>query len=455
METGTQIKQFNNYYVKNREEYLEDYRQLSGLLENNDIKYGAETLWCELAPAILSRDERAMILAASEAVIHAAEKFTSIVIDSPEWQKRYAWPDEFWQLILADPGYSYAVPCARFDSFLNGNDLTFIELNTDGCSGMTNADTFHKLYFETVGSKQALHLQTCTYDRVLPNVLNSLLNCYSEFRENSDNTVPEQPVIGILDWPEEHTNWEFKACARYCEQQGYEAYVVSPGQAEYRGGALFFDDIQIHLIYRRLLGDDYIGNLDVLKPVSAAYLDHAVCMVGAPRSQIAFSKKLFAFLHEPDILKQLPEDTAAAVSAHVPWTRELLEQETVFNGETIDLIPFIKKHKECFVIKPCVSKCGYGIYQGMYTQQDEWCRAVEESIDNEYIVQEFITIPTAEYPRFTPGKEYEKRYIHLGEYVFGGKFSGILGRTCADPLLNLRHGERLLAVLYEQERNGL
>jgi glutathionylspermidine synthase len=449
METGTQIEHFNNYYEKNREEYLEDYHQLFGLLETNDIKYGTQTLWCELAPVILSCAERAMIQAASEAVIQAAECFTNIVVDTPGWQKHYDWPDEFWQLVRADPGYSHNIPCARFDSFLNGNDLTFIELNTDGCSGMTNADTFHKLYFDTIESKQPLHLREYTYDRVVPNVLDSLLNCYSEFRENTGNALPEKPVIGILDWADEQTNWEFNAFARFCEQQGYRAYVVSPGQADYRNGTLFFDDIQIHLVYRRLLGDDYAGNLETLKPVSTAFLDKAVCMVGTPRSQIAFSKKLFAFLHDPGILKQLPEETAGAVTEHVPWTRELLDQETEFRGESIDLIPFIKEHKEHFVIKPCVSKCGYGIYQGIYTQQDEWCRAVDEAISSEYIAQEFVTIPTADYPRYTPGKEYEKRYIHLGEYVFGAKFSGILGRTCADPLLNLRHGERLLAVLYE------
>jgi hypothetical protein len=262
--------------------------------------------------------------------------------------------------------------------------------------------------------------------------------------------MPEKPVIGILDWAGESTNWEFTAFARYCTESGYEAYVVTPQQAHYRDGTLWFEDRQVHLIYRRLLGEEYVENLPLLQPVSDAYSDHAVCMVGPLRSQIAFSKKLFAFLHEPEILGQLPRNLADAVSAHVPWTRELRYMETEFNGEGIDLIPFIKAHKDHFVIKPCISKCGYGIFQGKYTEQDEWDKAVSAGLMQDYIVQEFVTIPEAVYPRMTPETENEKRYIHLGEYVFGGKFCGILGRTCADPLLNLRHGERLLAVLYER-----
>jgi len=448
MITGIKTQNFNTFYAQNRKLYHEDYSQLFDSLTEHDIKYDSDTLWCEITPIILSAAERVKIISASEAVLAAAERFTDIVINSPEWQSRYDWSEEFWKLVKVDPGYTHSIPCSRFDSFLNGTELTFIELNTDGCSGMTNADTFHSLYYQALASRSELKLNDYTHDRAVPQVLSTLLSCYSEFRQNTHSRLPEKPVIGILDWAGESTNWEFTAFERYCKDAGYEACVVTPEQAQYRDDALYFDDKQVHVIYRRLLGEDYADNLALLQPVSDAYSDHAVCMVGPLRSQVAFSKKLFAFLHEPEVRGQLPRELADAVTAHVPWTRELRQMETEFNGKRIDLLSFIKEYKNHFVIKPCISKCGYGIYQGKYTDQAEWQEAVEAGMMKDYIVQEFVTIPEAVYPRMTPERENEKRYIHLGEYVFGGEFCGILGRTCADPLLNLRHGERLLAVLY-------
>ena len=82
-------------------------------------------------------------------------------------------------------------------------------------------------------------------------------------------------------------------------------------------------------------------------------------------------------------------------------------------------------------------------------EQNEWDESVETALNKDYIVQEFINLPTEFFPRILPDKKNELRYIHLGGYSFGGKFSGILGRTCANPLLTVIHGERLLPVLYD------
>ena len=81
-------------------------------------------------------------------------------------------------------------------------------------------------------------------------------------------------------------------------------------------------------------------------------------------------------------------------------------------------------------------------------EDNEWNVAVNQAIENDYIVQEFIDLPKEFFPRFLPEKENELRYIHLGAYCFGGEFSGLLGRTCANPLLTVVHGERLLPTLF-------
>ena len=170
-------------------------------------------------------------------------------------------------------------------------------------------------------------------------------------------------------------------------------------------------------------------------------------MVGAPRSQFPFSKKFFAFLQDVEIQKNFDKEICAAINKFIPWTRIFQNDETQFNGERISLINFVRENREFFVLKPCESKCGYGIFQGKFMTLNEWDNSIQTALNKDYIVQEFINLPTEKFPRLLPDKENELRYIHLGGYSFGGKFSGILGRTCANPLLTIIHGERLLPVL--------
>ena len=451
MVTGIAVENMYSFYRQNQEAYHEDYARLRQLLESNDVKYGNYTLSCEVMPTIITRTEYDEIIRASELVITAAEKFTDMVVASTIWQEQFSWEQDFMKLVLADPGYSYNIPCARFDSFLRDGILTFVELNTDGCSGMTNVDIFGTAYRQVLSHRGFNILETSVWDSVVPRVFSTLLNCYAEFRERySEAKLPEEPTIGILDWKDESTHWEFTAFASYCRKQGINAHLISPDTLRYSAGTLYHNDIPIHLLYRRMLGIDYAENMQKLEPVSHAFMDRKVCMVGSPRSQIAFSKKLFAYLLEPAVLAELPVECAEAVCRYVPWTRELKGMTTEFKNEKIELLPFIIRNKEAFVIKPCVSKCGAGIYQGRYTEKEEWEAAVTRGISMDYIVQEFIELPTAEFPRFTVKKATETRYVHIGEYVFGGKFSGFLGRTCGHPLMNLRHGERLLGIMHHQ-----
>ena len=75
---------------------------------------------------------------------------------------------------------------------------------------------------------------------------------------------------------------------------------------------------------------------------------------------------------------------------------------------------------------------------------------MKAALGDDFIIQEFIPLVTAHFPVHGKVREEEKRYLHSGIYVFGGKFSGFFGRTCKDPLLTLRHGERMLAILWKR-----
>jgi hypothetical protein len=429
-----------------------DHAALARLLAKRNVKYGRWTYSAELAPALLTAADRAQLQTAAEAIVRAAELVTEFIVAKPAWHAHYAFAPAFWELVLIESGYGMNIPCARFDAVLHDGKVTFIELNTDGCSGMTNVDALHASYMEVFGATPAYGVQGLHHDQAVPHVLDTLLQCYDRFRAaHPAAALPTQPAIAILDLPGEATHWEFSAIAAACHARDLDAQVVTPADAAFDGSTLRFGGRPAHVIYRRMLGSDYAAHLDELQPVSAAFRARRVCMVGAPRSQIAFSKRLFAFLHDPALQAIVPAELVQAVRRHVPWTAPLQAGRITFRGSQEDLLPFVRAHRELFVIKPCVSKLGFGIHQGRYMSDAEWQRAIDDALPHDYIAQEFIELPTADFPQPDAPATTTRRYVHLGPYVFGGAFSGVLGRTCADPLLSLHTGERLLPVLYSHE----
>ncbi len=429
-----------------------DAARLRQLFGQRNVKYGRWTYTSELTPAIFSPAERALVASASEAIVRAAELLTDFIVAQPQWHMHYSCPPAFWELVLMESGYGMNVPCARFDAVINNGRFTFIELNTDGCSAMSNVDGLHASFMDVCGAQPAYGLQRARYDKVVPQVLDTLLSCYARFRAAQPAArLPAEPVIAILDLPDEPTHWEFTAIKEALEARGVAAHVVTPAQAAFDGATLTFGGQPVHLIYRRMLGSDYAAHLDELRPVTAAFTARRVCMVGSLRSQIAFSKRFFAFLHDPALHAVLPDDVREAVLRHVPWTAPLQPGRVVFRGGEVDLLPFVRAHRELFVIKPCVSKLGFGIHQGRFMDDAAWHAAIDQALPHDYIVQEFVDLPTAAFPTPDDPDTITQRYVHLGPYVFGGQFCGMLGRTCADPLLSLRTGERLLPVLYQPE----
>jgi len=448
MDVGLSDSPFMRFYGAHHDVFHHDRHELVNLMARHDVKYGAWTIAFEMAPLLLDAAEYAALARSAELVTRAAELFTRFVLDDPALLASYPWPPAFRALAQLDPGYPFSIPCARLDAYLIGTRVVFLELNTDGSSYMSYADEFHRLYRAVVPRRPETGLASAHCNEIVPGVLETLLHCYAAFRaRHPDARLPEQPVIAIMDWPNEPTEWEFQAIARHFRAQGVDTVVVSPGTASFDGTRLSFSGTEIHLVYRRLLGADYAMRLPELDAVTAAFSARRVCMVGAPRSQIAFSKKVFALLRDPRIHERLPPDVADAVDACLPWSSVLAPMQTDFRNERIALVPFVRAHRDLFVLKPSEAKLGEGIHVGAFMDQAAWETALDAALRQDYIVQEFVALPVAYFPRFAGEVASEKRYIHLGAYVFGGKCRGMLGRTCANPLLDARHGERLAAVL--------
>ena len=74
------------------------------------------------------------------------------------------------------------------------------------------------------------------------------------------------------------------------------------------------------------------------------------------------------------------------------------ERKTTYGEVPVDLIPFILKYQERFVLKPNDDYGGRGIVLGWQTNTSGWEQAVEEALKTPYVVQERVPIPEEPYP---------------------------------------------------------
>ena len=454
MKTGTEVQPLNKLFTEDLERFAFKKNELHALLRQRSVKYGEYALHAEMAPLVLEKKELERFRKDAERVWAAAELFSREALKNEKWLKDCLPDPKMRTLVKIDPGYELFIPCARFDTFPHKEGPVMIELNTDGCSGMSNLDTFQSLYTELI-ARPFMPKSGLGTEEILPHLLETLLKCYRSFAKKyprAGKAWPKKPTVAIVDWQEEETAWEFYACSEFFRSKGIRALVVDPRQLKFDGNVVTVAGEEAHLIYRRLLGEDWGKRFGELKALSGAYAEHKVCVVGSPRSQIAFSKKLFAYLRAPEMLRLYDKATKEAVLRTVPWTIPLRKKmpPTEYQGKTIDPLPFILKNKNLFVLKPCVSKCGFGILQGIHTKESVWKKGVLAALEEDFVIQEFVPLVTALFPTHGHVREEEKRYLHAGVYLFGGKFSGFFGRTCKDPLLTLRHGERMLPILWKK-----
>src|SRR5262249_8358661 len=131
-----------------------------------------------------------------------------------------------------------------------------------------------------------------------------------------------------------------------------------------------------------------------------------------------------------------------AVADHVPWTRVVEERRTEFGGQAIDLVPFLLKNKDSFVLKPNDDYGGKGIVLGWAVDGSRWERGVGTALAEPYVVQARGTLPSEPFPSLAEGRVHVgERLLDTAPFVCHGAFmEGCLTRIGTDPLLNVTAG---------------
>jgi hypothetical protein len=435
----------NEFCSDNRERVLSDIQAYEDCAAEAHLKYAGLRLLIAFYPFILTERQASYIAGVAEATLRLMEKITHLFLNEPAVRRAFNFGPRQLDLIETDPGYKLSIPCSRLDSYFDGRSLRFSEINTDGAAGMDGSHKLPRLFLAAPTMREffSQYPNIKVFD-INHGVLRALLRCYREFVGGSGTG---EPRIAIVDWKEVRTYEEFLAYQEFFKEHGYDALVADPRELDYNGSALSHRGRKIDIIYRRVVSTEYVERLDEVKPMTRAFKDHNVCVVGSFRSDVAFNKRVFAVAHDQRLSKFFTDEERRLAERHIPWTRAFEDVECDYRGERIPMRELARLHKDNFVIKPSNQYEGRGVKLGKVTGQEEWEGYIRHALEGNYILQELIPLPTMPVGIWRDGMEASPRFIHVGEYVFGGRFCGLYCRAADVPVIDRNSKERMLPCM--------
>jgi len=413
--------------------------KLDELQEHRGLSFGTRPLCNVLRPRFLTpgqyrflQDRVKVLLPAFQIVYDRAMADLAFrdLLGLNEWENSL--------LDIAD-GFSNPSPTSRFDAFFNSErDLKFTEFNAETPAGAGFTDALAELFYGLPAFQEFLRDYNAIAAPCKPGVTHALTDAYSQWK----GTKTDPPRIAILDWREVPTFCEFVLFYDYFRSMGIEARNVDPRDVEYRDGKLMAGDFHITLIYKRVLLSELIERGGVNHPVVRAVRDGAVCMANSFRCKILCKKAAFALLSDEANAEMFTREQIAAIADHIPWTRVVAERKSTFEGQPIDLIPFVLANKDRFVLKPNDEYGGKGIVLGWTVDAPIWEQAVKHALAEPYVVQQKVNLPYEPFPSMENGKlQFIPRMLDTNPFVaFGTYMHGCLTRISTEALLNVTAG---------------
>lgn len=410
--------------------------ELDRLQDLRGLLVGGRPVCTALRPRFLAPDQYRFLRDRAAAVLPALRAvYDRAVYDRPFRRQLRLQP---WEedLLGIETGYRDPNPASRLDGFFTADGrLRFTEFNADAPAGAGYADVLADTFQAVPAFRE---FQRCYHVSPIPcrpGVMHALTDAYRQWRGASNG---EPPRVAILDWREVPTYREFVLFADYLRGMGIEARTVDPRAVEYANGRLWAGDFPVTLVYKRVLTRELIERGGADHPVIRAARDRAVCVVNSLRSKVLARKASFAAITDERNESLFTAAQLRAVAEHVPWTRLLEERKTVLDSRPIDLVPFVLKNRERFVLKPNDATGGKGVVLGSEASAGEWERAVAAGLaDAAAVVQERVPAAAEPFPTWADGGlRIAERIVDTGLFVAGSAYvHGCLTRVSADAVI--------------------
>ncbi len=459
------LKEAVAYYhqlLEDTEIAAESQQILNDGLESNKLIFGGRPLSPYLRPHFVTESDWSMITKTSSVIWSTLQKVKDAAVLDDEILVELGLSEIERELVKIDPGYSQVSPTSRLDSFLVGDTYSYVELNGESPAGIAFADSATAI-FETLPVMQKFSERYNVRGLAgRPHLLEVLLNCYTEFLGREPET---KPVIAIVDLKDLPTIKEFELFRDYFQENGHTALICSPDELEFDGKKLYFRNVAIDIVYKRLLVNEYLPIMAEQPALLDAYRAGAICMVNSFRGKLVHKKAIFAVLTNEKYESLFSETELAAIRAHIPWTRKFREEKTIIRtgsgsdgvqSESIDLVDWTRKNAEKLVLKPNDDYGGHGIYIGWNSTESEWNDAIEAALaDGDYLIQERVKTAKEIFPmlhEIQPTFSYVEQLVDLDPLLFNGVVGAAFTRLSSTELANVSSGGGMVPTFIISEK---
>jgi hypothetical protein len=393
-----------------------------------------------LRPFFLDAEQVALVKRVSETVARMGETLVAASSSRPELFDALALTDAERALVAIDPGYGTASTASRLDSFILPGSLQFAEYNAESPAGLGYTETLVGVFESLDVTARFRERYSATAPALMAPMLDALLASYREWGGSA-----RPPTIAIVDFRGVPTWAEFEMLQARFIDLGVPTVVCDPRDLVFDGRTLSVEGRHIDLVYRRCLINDIVDRPEDCRALIDAYRARAVCVANTLRCKLPHKKAFFSVLTEAEFTDLFDPADRATVAPHVPWTRLVREGRTEHDGEIVDLIPYIRAHRDGLVMKPNDDFGGHGVTLGWEADAAAWDATIARALggqDDAWVVQEKIQVRRELFPRFGPGSGavIGDMLVDCAPYLFRGKLAGFLTRLSAGGLANVTSG---------------
>jgi len=422
---------------------LRDERALGQEIEENlesrlragNATFGGRVLCPFAMPQFVSREDYDHVRAAARGIYGATLKAWKAL--GPALHDLVGLSEGERDLVAMDPGIASPSPLSRLDSFLTPTSYAFVELNAETPAGLGYAEVLADV-FMGLGVMCELR-KGFRIHRPNPcaKLLETLLACYRQ----AGGGKP-RPAIAIVDYDEVPTRTEHHILKDLLEKAGASILVCDPRKMTFEGGALRHDGVVVDIVYKRLLVNELLEKADEVKPLLEAARAKACVFVNPFGCKPIHKKAVFAILTDDAHQHLFNDGERKAIAETVPWTRVVREGRTTYQGQQIDLVPFMRDpdRRAELVLKPNDEYGGKGVFLGFESTEAQWDAAIEASLEKSYVVQRKVEIGRQSFPVASPGLPSKDFVVDLDPYLFFGEVEGFLTRLSGSSLANVTSG---------------
>ena len=421
------------------------FDELSEIQKQTGILHDDRPICPFLRPHFFPRSRYEAVKHAAENLHLAFEQMTDAALENAEIMAELGLTEKEERMARINPGYKDLCVSSRLDTYLWGEEFKFLEYNAETPAGIGDQLSFDRVFEKVPEVREFLAENRHWRPRPHETLLIALDSVYRDFGGKK-----EKPNIAIVDWEGVSTASEFEILHSFWQSQGYNTIIANPFELEYDGSVLRVGDFSIDIFYKRVIIHEFLETFDETHPLMRAYAGGNVCMANSFRTKIPHKKTSFAILSDEKYERIFTAEQLELIKKHIPWTRRVREMKTTFEGREVDLLEFLRRKRERFVLKPHDDYGGHGISLGWEKSESDWEKDLENALRHCFIAQEKVAVEKTLIPAIADGElSMESLNIDFDPFLFNGKVDGGLVRLSSKSLINVTQGggETSLVVL--------